>query len=127
MNAAELLANTLSPNAHTRDDATQKLESASRENYPAYMLMLSSELVNESSPVHVRNAAGLSLKSTLSAREIAQQTHYVNRWLALDDNTSKQVGLGKPEHYENEPRTPRHLQPGFRQAETRSRGSQGCD
>ena len=79
MNATEPLASTLSPDAHTCDDATQKLESASRENYPAYMLMLSSELVNESSPVRVRNAAGLALKSTLSAREIARQTHYANR------------------------------------------------
>lgn len=30
--------------------------------------MLSSVLVNESAPVHVRNAAGLALKNTLSAR-----------------------------------------------------------
>ncbi|KAI1790603.1 ARM repeat-containing protein [Ganoderma leucocontextum] len=91
MNATELLANTLSPDAHTREDATQKLENASRENYPAYMLMLSSELVNESSPIHVRNAAGLALKNTLSAREIARQTDYANRWLALDDGTKIKV------------------------------------
>ncbi|KAI0744690.1 ARM repeat-containing protein [Earliella scabrosa] len=91
MNAAELLANTLSPDAHTRDDATQKLESASRENFPAYMVMLSSELVNEASPPHVRNAAGLAIKNTLAAREIARQTDYANRWLALDDATKNKV------------------------------------
>ncbi|KAH9922336.1 ARM repeat-containing protein [Epithele typhae] len=91
MNATELLANTLSPDAHTRDDATAKLESASRENYPAYMLMLSAELVNESSPSHVRNAAGLALKNTLSAREFQRQTDYANRWLALDDGTKNKV------------------------------------
>ncbi|KAI0717699.1 ARM repeat-containing protein [Cerioporus squamosus] len=91
MNVTELLANTLSPDAHTRDDATQKLETASRENYPAYMTMLSTELVNEASPTHVRNAAGLALKNTLSAREIARQTDYANRWLALDEATRNKV------------------------------------
>lgn len=105
MNATELLANTLSsgihllniactsinryfPDTNTRQDATQKLENASRENYvrpsssvspfvfhgfsfllqPEYMVMLSSVLVDESSPLHVRNAAGLALKNALSAR-----------------------------------------------------------
>ncbi|KAH9893956.1 ARM repeat-containing protein [Cubamyces lactineus] len=91
MNASELLANTLSPDAHTRDDATQKLESAARENFPAYVLMLASELVNESSLAHVRNAAGLALKNALSAREIARQTDYANRWLALDEGTRNKV------------------------------------
>ncbi|OSD03642.1 ARM repeat-containing protein [Trametes coccinea BRFM310] len=91
MNATELLANTLSPDAHTRDDATQKLESAARENFPAYVMMLSTELVNEASPPHVRNAAGLALKNSLSAREIARQTDYANRWLALDDGTRNKV------------------------------------
>lgn len=32
------------------------------------MLMLSSVLLDESSPIHVRNAAGLALKNALSAR-----------------------------------------------------------
>ncbi|EGN91784.1 hypothetical protein SERLA73DRAFT_100127 [Serpula lacrymans var. lacrymans S7.3] len=83
MNASELLANTLSADANTRQNATQQLENASRENYPAYMLMLSSELANESSPIHVRNAAGLALKNALSARETARADDQANRWLAL--------------------------------------------
>ncbi|OBZ74428.1 Importin subunit beta-1 [Grifola frondosa] len=91
MNASELLANTLSPDTHTRQDATQKLESASRENYPAYLLMLSSELVNENSPPHIRNAAGLALKNALTAREIARQVEYSNRWLALDNDTRTKI------------------------------------
>jgi importin subunit beta-1 len=32
------------------------------------MFMLSSVLVNEASPMHVRNAAGLALKNALTAR-----------------------------------------------------------
>ncbi|KAG8215304.1 armadillo-type protein [Butyriboletus roseoflavus] len=84
MNASELLANTLSPDANTRQNATQQLENASRENYPAYMAMLSVELANENSQLHIRNAAALALKNALSAREAARQTESANRWLALD-------------------------------------------
>ncbi|CAL1698079.1 unnamed protein product [Somion occarium] len=102
MNAGELLANTLSPDQRTREDATQKLERACRENFPAYMHTLSSELVNESSPPHVRNAAGLALKNALTAKDINRQLDYSNRWLALDPehrNKIKQdalMSLGSP-------------------------------
>ncbi|KAE9403750.1 ARM repeat-containing protein [Gymnopus androsaceus JB14] len=91
MNATELLANTLSPDASTRQDATQKLENASRENYPEYMLMLSSVLVEESSPIHVRNAAGLALKNALSARESARQSEYSTRWLNLNPDAKAKI------------------------------------
>ncbi|KAF5353387.1 hypothetical protein D9756_007847 [Leucocoprinus leucothites] len=91
MNATDLLANTLSADANTRQDATQKLEVASRENYPEYMIMLSSVLVNESSPLHVRNAAGLALKNALSARDAARQTEYSNRWLALNVEAKNKI------------------------------------
>ncbi|THH30317.1 hypothetical protein EUX98_g3876 [Antrodiella citrinella] len=91
MNATELLANTLSADAHTRQDATQKLENASQENYPAYMLMLSSELVNEGSQPHVRNAAGLALKNALTARDITRSQEAATRWLSLDVNSRGKV------------------------------------
>ncbi|KAG5725734.1 Importin subunit beta-1, partial [Termitomyces sp. T112] len=91
MSAAELLANTLSPDASTRQDATAKLESASRENYPQYMLMLSSVLAGEDGPLHVRNAAGLALKNALSARDSARQQEYSNRWLSLPNETKGKI------------------------------------
>ncbi|EIM80114.1 karyopherin Kap95 [Stereum hirsutum FP-91666 SS1] len=91
MNAGELLANTLSPDQATREDATNKLESASRENYPAYMLMLSAELVNENSQVFTRNAAGLALKNALTARESSRQTEFSSRWLAVDNDTRSKI------------------------------------
>ncbi|KAF8622289.1 hypothetical protein AX15_007152 [Amanita polypyramis BW_CC] len=91
MNATDLLANTLSPDASTRQAATEKLETASREDYPRYMLMLSSVLLNESSPIHVRNAAGLAMKNALSAREAARQVEYANRWLQLNVDTRAQI------------------------------------
>ncbi|RXW25205.1 hypothetical protein EST38_g723 [Candolleomyces aberdarensis] len=55
------------------------------------MLMLSSVLVNESTPLHVRNAAGLALKNALSARESARQTEYSTRWLALGDDVKSKI------------------------------------
>ncbi|KAI5990413.1 karyopherin Kap95 [Pisolithus albus] len=91
MNASELLANTLSPDASTRQRATEQLENASRENYPAYMLMLSSELANESSQIHIRNAAALALKNALSARETTRQSQYTTRWLSLDNDTKAKI------------------------------------
>ncbi|KAJ3711841.1 armadillo-type protein [Lentinula guzmanii] len=91
MNATELLANTLSPDATTRQNATEKLENASRENYPEYMVMLSSVLANEESQLHVRNAAGLALKNALTARESARQTEYFNRWLNLNPDAKAKI------------------------------------
>lgn len=94
MNASALLANTLSPDAATRQTATQQLESASRENYPVYMLMLSDELRNENSQIHTRNAAGLALKNALSARDSTRQDEYSARWMALDVDARQKIKEG---------------------------------
>ncbi|KAG6866308.1 hypothetical protein C0991_005775 [Blastosporella zonata] len=91
MSATDLLANTLSPDANTRQDATAKLENASRENYPQYMLMLTAVLAAEETPLHVRNAAGLALKNALSARDNARQQEYSNRWLSLPNETKGKI------------------------------------
>ncbi|KAF7320805.1 Importin N-terminal domain-containing protein [Mycena chlorophos] len=91
MNATDLLANTLSADANTRQDATQKLEAASRDNYPDYMLMLSTVLVDENSPIHVRNAAGLALKNAISAREPGRVAEYANRWMALPNEAKTKI------------------------------------
>ncbi|KAK7039221.1 karyopherin Kap95 [Paramarasmius palmivorus] len=91
MNATELLASTLSPDAATRQAATEKLEIASRDNYVEYMLMLSSVLVDENSPLHVRNAAGLALKNALTARDSGRQNDYSQRWIALNPEAKNKI------------------------------------
>ncbi|GLB44148.1 putative importin-beta N-terminal domain [Lyophyllum shimeji] len=91
MNATDLLTNTLSADAATRQAATEKLENAARDNYPEYMLMLSSVLLDENNLLHVRNAAGLALKNALSARESARQIEYSNRWLGLANETKAKI------------------------------------
>lgn len=79
------------------------------------MLMLSSVLVDESSALHIRNAAGLALKNALSARvwtlplfpsfllsqpfflclkflqENARQQEYSNRWLSLNNDAKGKI------------------------------------
>ncbi|KAJ7085207.1 hypothetical protein B0H15DRAFT_988753 [Mycena belliarum] len=63
-------------------DATQKLENASRDNasrdsYPEHMVMFSSVLVDESSAIHVRNAAGLALKRRIECpRNVASPKRF---------------------------------------------------
>ncbi|KIY48517.1 ARM repeat-containing protein [Fistulina hepatica ATCC 64428] len=89
--ATELLANTLSANANIRVDAEQKLDIASRDNYPEYMDMLATVLVDETTPLHIRNAAGLALKNALTARDIVRQTEYSSRWFGLPLETKQKV------------------------------------
>ncbi|KAL0945087.1 hypothetical protein HGRIS_004240 [Hohenbuehelia grisea] len=93
MNATDLLGNILyrRRDGNTRQDATQKLEVASRDNYREYMLMISTVLVEEGNPMHVRNAAGLALKNALTARDSARQAEYFTRWLTLDAETKNKI------------------------------------
>ncbi|KAK1225996.1 karyopherin Kap95 [Marasmius sp. AFHP31] len=91
MNATELLANTLSPDATTRQNATEQLEIASRDNYVDYMLMLSSVLGDESSQLHIRNAAGLALKNALTAREAQRQSEYSQRWISINPEAKTKI------------------------------------
>ncbi|KAJ7688963.1 hypothetical protein B0H17DRAFT_1296525 [Mycena rosella] len=74
---------TPSLDANTRQDATQKLENASRYNYPEYMVMLSSVLVEEDATLHVRTAAGLALQNAIVG-DMARVAECTNRWLNLN-------------------------------------------
>ncbi|EJD04944.1 ARM repeat-containing protein [Fomitiporia mediterranea MF3/22] len=91
MNAAELLNNSLSPVAATRQQATEQLEAVARDNYPGYLVTLSSELANEAQSITIRNAAGIALKNALTAREATRQQEYQNRWLALPQEPKNKV------------------------------------
>ncbi|PWN34213.1 putative karyopherin beta-1 subunit [Meira miltonrushii] len=91
MNAAELLANSLSPDAATRQGAEQKLSAAAQDSYPAYMTTLVSELANESAPSHIRNAAGLAIKNALSAREAQRSDEYARRWFELSEDVRNEI------------------------------------
>ncbi|KZO97585.1 ARM repeat-containing protein [Calocera viscosa TUFC12733] len=91
MDPAQILANTYSGDAATREDATARLDQAATENFPAYMAMLSAEVANESRDQFIRNAAGLAIKNALSVRDPKRQNEMSQRWLAVDANTRQQV------------------------------------
>ncbi|CEH12917.1 karyopherin kap95 [Ceraceosorus bombacis] len=91
MNAAELLQNTLSPDAGVRQNAEHQLEAAARDNYGAYVGMLAAELANESTAPHLRNAAGLAVKNALTARDAARQEEFANRWTSLPEDARSDV------------------------------------
>ncbi|KAK4686304.1 importin subunit beta-1, partial [Tremellales sp. Uapishka_1] len=88
MNAAELLANSLSPDAATRESATKQLEAASQDNFHGYLHTLAAELANEGGQPHIRNAAGLAFKNALAARDAINQPALSQRWLALPDSAT---------------------------------------
>ncbi|KAG8905172.1 karyopherin beta [Tulasnella sp. 403] len=81
MNASELLANSLSPDAAIRQNATSQLENAAQVDYSSYVGHLSKVLADESSASHIRTAAGLALKNSLYSRDYNRQTEYNKRWL----------------------------------------------
>ncbi|KAG8858970.1 karyopherin beta [Tulasnella sp. 330] len=85
MNANELLANSLSPDAATRQNATTQLENAARQDYSAYVSHLTNTLADESSPAHIRTAAGIAVKNSLSSRDFTRQNEYTQRWLSQSD------------------------------------------
>ncbi|PWN46943.1 putative karyopherin beta-1 subunit [Violaceomyces palustris] len=104
MNARELLTNTLSPDQSIRSDAESKLEAAARDTYPQYLVELASELSNETSPVHIRTAAGLAVKNALVARDPSRTEEFAQRWSSLAPELRADVkgkslsALGSQEH-----------------------------
>ncbi|KAJ9095333.1 hypothetical protein QFC21_005699 [Naganishia friedmannii] len=91
MDAATLLSNSLSADNNVRAQATQQLEQAAQENFPAYMLTLANELANEHADNLVRNAAGLAIKNALTGRESQRQHDLAQRWLALPSDARTSI------------------------------------
>lgn len=87
MDASSLLALTLSPVKDERENATAQLQHVLATNPAQYIQSLSHSLADNATPSHIRNAAGLAIKNSLSAREAARQDEYAARWKALDQAT----------------------------------------
>lgn len=96
-NVAELLSNTLSPEASIRSQSTSALEELQNTSFSGYLGSLSAALSSSSTPSHIRNAAGLAIKNSLSAREGARNDSYAQRWRSSDilpDSTRISVKTG---------------------------------
>lgn len=87
MDANAVLSATLSPNQQERQAATEQLAQLLSSNPSQYLLALSHALSDPGSPSHIRNAAGLAIKNSLSARESQRQEEYANRWTSLEPAT----------------------------------------
>ncbi|KAG8835928.1 karyopherin beta [Serendipita sp. 399] len=104
MDIAAVLAGSLASEASTRDAATQQLESAAAQNFPAYVTLLSAELANEQSQPHIRNAAGLALKNAFTSRDETRQSEVTARWLNVPSEYRAKVktdslrALSSPAH-----------------------------
>ncbi|KAF0503152.1 ARM repeat-containing protein [Gigaspora margarita] len=91
LSIGELLANTLSGDQQTREDASRQLEQAQQTNYPAYVVMLCQELSNEQTETFIRNSAGLALKNSLVSSEASRRNEITQRWLNMDEPTRQQI------------------------------------
>ncbi|MBW0462236.1 hypothetical protein O181_001951 [Austropuccinia psidii MF-1] len=94
MDAATLLANTLSPDPTLRSNATNQLETASREHFAPYLDSLLSVLISTDQPSHIRNAAGLAIKNALTSREVIRNEELIQRWKSVPDQIRIKVKDG---------------------------------
>lgn len=92
---ADLLTASLSPDDSVRQAATHQLEQLASSSYSDYVQALVDQLAGEGGvPSHVRNAAGLAIKNTLSAREGSTKDLYAQRWTSLDGSVREKVKAG---------------------------------
>lgn len=91
MEFTEILLNAQSIDATVRKLAEENLTQFQDQNFPFFLLSLSSELANNDKPVDSRKLAGLILKNTLDAKEHHRKTELAQRWLSLDASVKAQV------------------------------------
>lgn len=94
MDAASLLANTLSADVALRTAATTQLETASRDHPAPYLDSLLGVLVATDQPAHIRNAAGLALKNALTSREASRNEELIERWKSIPDELRLKIKDG---------------------------------
>ncbi|GAB5589804.1 karyopherin Kap95 [Umbelopsis nana] len=91
MDVSTLLQSSLSTDQAIREDATAKLEQMSRENYAAYVSVLSQVFSSDQADGTLRQLAGLALKNSLTARENTRKEEYAQRWLAVDQGVRNEI------------------------------------
>mmetsp|Transcript_3159 Transcript_3159/g.6379 ORF Transcript_3159/g.6379 Transcript_3159/m.6379 type:complete len:902 (-) Transcript_3159:347-3052(-) len=88
----QLLANTNTHDAATRNAAEESLRQSFATNPAQHLLLLSQELADEASPtVQTRALAGLTLKNHMTSRDNQQAMKLANDWMALPPELRGQV------------------------------------
>ncbi|KAJ6031835.1 hypothetical protein N7540_002567 [Penicillium herquei] len=81
MDARQVLQSTLSPDAAERSNAEQQLAHAAELDFAAYLVTLGQELANDTTPAHIRVAAGIALKNAFTFRDQAKLREVQQRWI----------------------------------------------
>ncbi|KAJ5578600.1 uncharacterized protein N7459_007564 [Penicillium hispanicum] len=92
MDVRQVLQSTLAPDAAERTNAEQQLAHAAEVDFAAYLVTLGQELANDSSPPHIRVAAGIALKNAFTFRDQAKLREVQLRWVQqIPPETKSQV------------------------------------
>ncbi|OJJ45676.1 hypothetical protein ASPZODRAFT_68627 [Penicilliopsis zonata CBS 506.65] len=92
MNVTQVLEGTLSPDAATRQNSEQQLLHAAEVDFAGYLTTLGQELANESTPTHIRTAAGIALKNAFTFRDVARLREVQARWVSqINQEVKNQV------------------------------------
>ncbi|KAJ5614651.1 hypothetical protein N7528_008305 [Penicillium herquei] len=92
MDARQVLQSTLSPDAAERSNAEQQLAHAAEHDFAAYLITLGQELANDTTPAHIRVAAGIALKNAFTFRDQAKLREVQLRWVQnIPPETKAQV------------------------------------
>ncbi|MBW0567906.1 hypothetical protein O181_107621 [Austropuccinia psidii MF-1] len=94
MDAATLLANTLSPDPTLQSNATNQLETSSRKHFAPDLDSLLSILISTDQPSHIRNAAGLAIKNALTSHEVIRNEELIQRWKSVPNQIRIRVKDG---------------------------------
>ncbi|KAN0079574.1 Armadillo-type fold [Elaphomyces granulatus] len=81
MDVTQVLEGTLSPDATTRQNAERQLLNAAEIDFSTYLSTLAQALANEDSPSHIRTAAGIALKNSLTFRDTVRLREVQARWV----------------------------------------------
>ncbi|MBW0584553.1 hypothetical protein O181_124268, partial [Austropuccinia psidii MF-1] len=86
--------NTLSPDPALRSNATNQLETSSRQHFAPDLDSLLSVLISTYKPSHIKNAAGLAIKNSLTSREVIRNEELIQRWKSVPDDIRMKVKDG---------------------------------
>ncbi|KAJ5088680.1 Armadillo-like helical [Penicillium angulare] len=92
MDARQVLQSTLSADASERSNAEQQLAHAAEVDFAVYLVTLGQELANDTTPAHIRVAAGIALKNAFTFRDQAKLREVQLRWATqIPQETKGQV------------------------------------
>lgn len=80
----QFLLNAQSHDANIRTEAEKKLKELQEQNLASFLLCLSVELSKNDKPIISRRLAGIVLKNSLDAKDIATKERLLQQWVAID-------------------------------------------